>query len=124
MKQLRKGDMLRHNQEGYVRAERDLLRDASSTSRWIVRLQYSFQDQESLYLVMEYMGGGDLLSLLIAKDTFEEGWARFYLAEMVLALEETHRLGYVHRDVKPDSELRSALLLREADRAVVSRLPH
>ena len=46
------------------------------------------------------MAGGDLLNLLIERDTFEEGFAKFYVAEMVLAIEEAHRLGYIHRDVK------------------------
>ena len=102
MKQLRKADMLRKGQEGHVRAERDVMSAASSTaaSRWIVRLVYSFQDVDHLYLVMEYMGGGDLLNLLIEKDIFEESFAKFYIAEMVLAVQEAHKLGYIHRDIK------------------------
>lgn len=102
MKQLRKADMLRKGQEGHVRAERDAMSAASSSSssRWIVRLVYSFQDVDHLYLVMEYMGGGDLLNLLIERDTFEESFAKFYVAEMVLAIQEAHKLGYIHRDIK------------------------
>lgn len=102
MKQLRKADMLRKGQEGHVRAERDVMSAASSSSnsRWIVRLVYSFQDVDHLYLVMEYMGGGDLLNLLIERDTFEESFAKFYVAEMVLAIQEAHKLGYIHRDIK------------------------
>lgn len=102
MKQLRKADMLRKGQEGHVRAERDVMSAASSSSssRWIVRLVYSFQDVDHLYLVMEYMGGGDLLNLLIERDTFEEDFAKFYVAEMVLAIQEAHKLGYIHRDIK------------------------
>ncbi|GAA5903993.1 hypothetical protein JCM6882_003795 [Rhodosporidiobolus microsporus] len=106
MKQLRKADMLKKGQEGHVRSERDLLAAASSSTRWTVPLAYSFQDQDHLYLVMSYMAGGDLLSLLIEKDTFPEAMARFYLAEMVLAVEETHKvLGALHRDIKPDNFL-------------------
>lgn len=63
MKQLRKGDMLKKGQEGHVRAERDLLASASTLSRWIVRLVYSFQDVDHLYLVMEFMNGGGALGL-------------------------------------------------------------
>ena len=102
MKQLRKADMLRKGQEGHVRAERDIMSAASSNSlsRWIVRLVYSFQDTDHLYLVMEYMGGGDLLNLLIEKDIFEENFAKFYIAEMILAVQEAHKLGYIHRDIK------------------------
>ncbi|KAH8915418.1 kinase-like protein [Atractiella rhizophila] len=105
MKQLRKADMLRKGQEGHVRAERDLMTAASTTSRWIVRLVYSFQDVDHLYLVMEFMGGGDLLNLLIERDIFDEKFAHFYVAEMVLAVQEAHRLGYIHRDIKPDNFL-------------------
>jgi protein-serine/threonine kinase len=105
MKQLRKADMLRKHQEGHVRAERDIMIRASDTSRWIVRLCYSFQDNDHLYLVMEFMGGGDLLNLLIERDVFSEDFARFYFAEMVLAVQEAHRLGYIHRDIKPDNFL-------------------
>ncbi|KAF9524002.1 kinase-like domain-containing protein [Crepidotus variabilis] len=110
MKQLRKADMLRKGQEGHVRAERDILRAASlvhspNSAEWIVRLHYSFQDRDHLYLVLEYMGGGDLLNLLIERDVFDEDFTRFYVAEMILAIEGCHRHGFIHRDIKPDNFL-------------------
>ncbi|KAL0956360.1 hypothetical protein HGRIS_002509 [Hohenbuehelia grisea] len=110
MKQLRKADMLRKGQEGHVRAERDILKSASlvnspGSAEWIVRLHYSFQDRDNLYLVLEYMGGGDLLNLLIEKDVFEEDFTRFYVAEMILAIESCHKHGFIHRDIKPDNFL-------------------
>ncbi|BGP55589.1 hypothetical protein JCM8202v2_003194 [Rhodotorula sphaerocarpa] len=109
IKQVRKADMLRKGQEGHIRAERDLLAAASASTRWIVKMAYSFQDVDYLYLVLDYMPGGDLLTLLIDRDTFPEGMARFYAAEMVLAIEETHRvLGAIHRDIKPDNWLFTA----------------
>ncbi|TFK23660.1 kinase-like protein [Coprinopsis marcescibilis] len=110
MKQMRKADMLRRGQEGHVRAERDILKSASLVhspggAEWIVKLHYSFQDRDNLYLVLEYMGGGDLLNLLIERDVFEEDFTRFYLAEMILAIEQCHRHGFIHRDIKPDNFL-------------------
>ncbi|KAI0092944.1 kinase-like protein [Irpex rosettiformis] len=110
MKQLRKTDMLRKGQEGHVRAERDVLKSASLVNspggaEWIVRLYYSFQDRDHLYLVLDYMGGGDLLNLLIERDIFEEDFTRFYIAEMILAIETCHKLGFIHRDIKPDNFL-------------------
>ncbi|KII92905.1 hypothetical protein PLICRDRAFT_37711 [Plicaturopsis crispa FD-325 SS-3] len=110
MKELRKTDMLRKGQEGHVRAERDILKSASLVNspggaEWIVRLYYSFQDRDHLYLVLEYMGGGDLLNLLIERDVFEEDFTRFYVAEMILAIESCHKYGFIHRDIKPDNFL-------------------
>ncbi|KAJ7163584.1 kinase-like protein [Mycena crocata] len=107
---LRKTDMLRKGQEGHVRAERDILKSASLVNsaggaEWIVRLYYSFQDRDNLYLVLEYMGGGDLLNLLIERDVFDEGFTRFYVAEMILAIESCHKHGFIHRDIKPDNFL-------------------
>ena len=107
MKVIRKSEMLRNSQEGHLRAERDFL-VASEKSKWVVPLIASFQDRTNLYLVMEYMIGGDFLGLLIKRDRLEESRTRFYMAEMLLCLEEAHKLKWIHRDVKPDNFLISA----------------
>ena len=107
MKVIRKSDMLRNCQEGHLRAERDFL-VASEKSKWVVPLISSFQDSTNLYLVMEYMVGGDFLGLLFRKDILKEKHARWYIAEMILCVEEAHRLRWIHRDVKPDNFLISA----------------
>ncbi|KAL2001341.1 hypothetical protein VTN02DRAFT_1903 [Thermoascus thermophilus] len=107
MKVIRKSDMLRNSQEGHLRAERDFL-VASEKSRWVVPLIASFQDTHNLYLVMDYMVGGDFLGLLIRKNILSEDVTRWYVAEMILCVEEAHRLQWIHRDVKPDNFLISA----------------
>ncbi len=104
MKVIRKSDMLRNSQEGHLRAERDFL-VASEGSRWVVPLIASFQDSTNLYLVMDYMLGGDFLGLLIRKNTLDEDVTKWYIAEMVLCVEEAHRLKWIHRDIKPDNFL-------------------
>jgi len=75
--------MIKRHQEMHVRAERDLLSEAAFNSKWIIQLMYSFQDDDYLYFVLEFMAGGDLLSLLIKMDIFAEDFAKFYSAEMV-----------------------------------------
>ncbi|KAI7250567.1 hypothetical protein KC335_g16991 [Hortaea werneckii] len=75
MKVIRKSEMLRACQEGHLRAERDFLVGAEG-SRWVVPLIASFQDNTNLYLVMEYMIGGDFLGLLLREDVLEEDVAK------------------------------------------------
>ncbi|KAL7628676.1 hypothetical protein AAE478_000191 [Parahypoxylon ruwenzoriense] len=107
MKVIRKSAMLRTSQEAHLRAERDFL-VASEGARWIVPLITSFQDANNLYLVMDYMPGGDFLGLLIRENILNEPVAKFYIAEMILCIEEAHSLRCIHRDVKPDNFLISA----------------
>jgi protein-serine/threonine kinase len=107
MKVIRKSDMIRTSQEGHLRAERDFLVQ-SEGSEWVVPLVASFQDLANLYLVMEYMPGGDFLGLLIRENILHETVARFYIAEMILCVEAAHTLRFIHRDIKPDNFLISA----------------
>ncbi|KAF4547463.1 Protein kinase domain-containing protein 36 [Elsinoe fawcettii] len=106
MKVIRKSSMLRNSQEAHLRAERDfLVASAASNSRWVVPLISSFQDNTNLYLVMEYMVGGDFLGLLLREDILDEPVARWYMAEMILCIEEAHKMRWIHRDIKPDNFL-------------------
>ena len=95
--------MHKKNQVLHVRAERDVLSEAKN--EWIVDLKFSFQDQNYLYLGMEFLPGGDLMSLLMARDILPEQDAKFYAAEIVLAIESVHKLDCIHRDLKPDNVL-------------------
>ncbi|CAA6666183.1 unnamed protein product [Spirodela intermedia] len=103
MKKLKKFEMLCRGQVEHVKAERNLL--AEVASHCIVKLYYSFQDAEYLYLIMEYLPGGDMMTLLIREDTLTENVARFYIAESILAIESVHKHHYIHRDIKPDNLL-------------------
>ncbi|KAM3379084.1 serine/threonine-protein kinase 38 isoform X1 [Capsicum galapagoense] len=103
MKKLKKSEMLIRGQVEHVRAERNLL--AEVASHCIVKLYYSFQDAEYLYLVMEYLPGGDMMTLLMREDTLSESVAKFYIAQSVLAIESIHKHNYIHRDIKPDNLL-------------------
>ena len=66
MKRMNKAEMVQKNQMQHIKAERDVL--AQSGNPWIVGLRWSFQDEHSLYLIMDYLAGGDLMTLLIRKD--------------------------------------------------------
>uniref|UniRef100_A0A3P8T916 Serine/threonine-protein kinase MRCK alpha n=1 Tax=Amphiprion percula TaxID=161767 RepID=A0A3P8T916_AMPPE len=104
MKILNKWEMLKRAETACFREERDVL--VNGDCQWITTLHYAFQDDSNLYLVMDYYVGGDLLTLLSKfEDRLPEEMAKFYLAEMVLAIDSVHQLHYVHRDIKPDNLL-------------------
>ncbi|KNC84722.1 hypothetical protein SARC_03063 [Sphaeroforma arctica JP610] len=95
IKMLRKDDMVRKNMVDNVLAEKKAL--ALADNPYIVKLYYSFQSKDNLYMVMEYLIGGDVSNLLQSFGVFEEDMAAFYIAEVALALEYLHDHGVIHR---------------------------
>ncbi|CAG4978992.1 unnamed protein product [Parnassius apollo] len=103
IKVMKKSDMINKNMVAQVVTERNAL--ALSRSPFCVHLFYSLQSVSSVYLVMEYMVGGDLKSLLGVYGFLEESMAVFYVAEVTLALDYLHKHNIIHRDLKPDNML-------------------
>ena len=103
IKKIKKYILIIKNQIRHVLNEQIIMSKASSP--WIVELKASFQEDEYLYLVMEYLPGGDLMNLLIQKDILTEKEAKFYISELILAIESIHNLDCIHRDIKPDNIL-------------------
>lgn len=102
MKRLSKFEMIKRPDSAFFWEERHIM--AHAKSEWIVQLHFAFQDTKYLYMVMDYMPGGDIVSLMSMYE-IPEKWAVFYTMEVVLALDTIHKMGFVHRDVKPDNML-------------------
>ncbi|KAJ8896031.1 hypothetical protein PR048_001372 [Dryococelus australis] len=122
LKVMRKDVVLRQLGVACFREERDIMVQASSP--WLTSLQYAFQDTDNIYLAMDFHPGGSLSNLIeYFGGRLKEDMARFYLAELLLALMSLHNMGYVHRDVKPDNLLLdSGGHLKLADFGSASRL--
>lgn len=103
MKILKKMDLLTRREAAFFMEERNALVFAQS-SPWMTTLYSAFQDDDHLYLVMEYASGGSLRSLLNNREeTMPEAEAKFYTGEILVALDELHKMNFIHRDVKPEN---------------------
>ncbi|XP_053678170.1 rho-associated protein kinase 2 [Anopheles nili] len=102
MKRLSKYEMITRSDTAFFWEERYIM--ANANSEWIVQLHFAFQDAKFLYMVMDFMPGGDIVGLMNVYE-IPEKWALFYTMEVVLALDTIHRMGFIHRDVKPDNML-------------------
>ncbi|CAG8454128.1 198_t:CDS:2 [Cetraspora pellucida] len=90
----------------HTKTERDILAIASGTSHpFLIRLRESFHDSNQLFLVLDYYPGGDIATQLAKWHRFDDARCLFYAAEIVLGIEELHRLGIVYRDLKPENIL-------------------
>ena len=103
IKKIKKDVLQNKNQIKHTMDEQDFLSKVKSP--WIVKLKASFQEGDHLYLVMEYLPGGDLMGLFIARDILTEEEAKFYVCEMILAIDSIHELNCIQRDIKPDNVL-------------------
>jgi serine/threonine protein kinase len=103
LKTIPKLHIQRKDQRLQILTERDIL--ASAKYPHLVKLLYSFQDQHSLYLAMEYLPGGDFRTFLNASLPLGLKEIKFYALEMVYAVASVHELGYIHRDIKPENFL-------------------
>ncbi len=112
LKVIHRAKMRSRNEQQHVRCERDILAELSGESGarcpFVVRLWAAFQDEDQLYLLMDYHGGGDLAGLLAACGRLSEDEARFYTAELIVAMHELHGRGILYRDLKPENILLSS----------------
>ncbi|GAU41383.1 hypothetical protein TSUD_398200 [Trifolium subterraneum] len=103
MKKLKKSEMLSRGQLQSRLQTLIFWRNADKCSRTCGYIPVI--DPEFLYLIMEYLPGGDIMTLLMREETLTESVARFYIAQTVLAIESIHKHNYIHRDIKPDNLL-------------------
>eukprot|EP01061_Rhynchopus_euleeides_P014068 TRINITY_DN24399_c0_g2_i1.p1 TRINITY_DN24399_c0_g2~~TRINITY_DN24399_c0_g2_i1.p1 ORF type:complete len:461 (+),score=145.03 TRINITY_DN24399_c0_g2_i1:136-1518(+) len=108
LKKLKKDEIFKRNQLHHVRAEQEVLQAGAEINKWVVNLHFSFQDASSLYLIMDYLPGGDMMQWLIKEEVFSVPTTRFYIAELCHAVRSVHLMRYVHRDIKPDNILLEA----------------
>ncbi|WEW58602.1 rim15, signal transduction response regulator [Emydomyces testavorans] len=104
IKVLKKADMVAKNQITNVKAERAIMM-WQGESDFVAKLYWTFASKDYLYLVMEYLNGGDCATLIRQMHGLPEEWAMRYTAEVVLGIEHLHSRGIVHRDLKPDNLL-------------------
>ncbi|KAI1409747.1 hypothetical protein F5Y13DRAFT_203159 [Hypoxylon sp. FL1857] len=104
IKVLKKADMVAKNQVTNVKAERAIMM-WQGESDFVAKLYWTFSSKDYLYLVMEYLNGGDCASLIKVLGGLPEDWVKKYLGEVILGVEHLHDRGIIHRDLKPDNLL-------------------
>ncbi|KAI0391375.1 serine/threonine-protein kinase sck1 [Xylariaceae sp. FL0594] len=109
MKVLSKKVIVQKKEVAHTVGERNILvRTATSESPFIVGLKFSFQTDSDLFLVTDYMSGGELFWHLQKEGRFDEKRAKFYIAELILAIQHLHHNDIVYRDLKPENILLDA----------------
>ncbi|OEH79136.1 AGC kinase [Cyclospora cayetanensis] len=107
LKQVPKSRVSRTSSRERQFAERDCLAlcsgGSSNGSSGVVLLQQTLQDGQHLYQLMQFLEGGSLMHYMHAKQRFDEATAKLYIAQLIIAVSEIHKLHYIHRDIKPDN---------------------
>lgn len=103
MKVLKKENVIKRNQVAHTKSEREILQMMHSP--FIVQMHYAFQTPEKLYLILDFLNGGELFYHLHKEGRFKEDRIKFYAAEIICALESLHCQGIIYRDLKPENIL-------------------
>ena len=103
MKMLNKKYLKIKKQEIHTKNERDFMVKISSP--FIVNIKFAFQDDQNLYLVSDFMQGGELFFHLQKNKYFSEEFVKFYAIELVLAISDIHKINAIYRDLKPENIL-------------------
>lgn len=103
LKSLKKADLVKAHQVEHTTTERYVLEEINSP--FLVHLSYAFQTKDKLYIVMDYLTGGEMFFWLKKQSRFAESRAKLYMAECVLAIEAMHEKNIIHRDLKPENIL-------------------
>ncbi len=103
MKILKKDFLKKNNQIAHTKIERKILEKINYP--FISQLIYAFQNKEKLYMITEYMGGGELFYHLHNENYFKESKAKLYICEIILAIEHLHKNNIIYRDLKPENIL-------------------
>ena len=102
MKKLDIPEIIRNSQLYHVKIEKDIL-SMNNNNIWQTKLNYSFIEGDYLYYIIDYCPGGDLLHYIDSKENLTEKEAKFYIAELILGVDNLHKNNCIHRDIKPEN---------------------